>query len=141
MGTSKACDMVNHKELLTSMHQQGVSGPTWHLFANAYNNIKFVDKWKREVSGEFYEWPGIRQGGASSAGAFNINSDPSLQKLEDHPNGFRVGYINIGAVKVADDLALISPSRSGMQALVYISLSKMHPEDGTSSAKQKPRYR
>ena len=60
-------------------------------------------------------------GGTSSAGSFNINSDPLLRKLEDHPNRFRYGHINISADMVADDLALISPSRYEMQALVNIA--------------------
>ena len=121
MDTSKAFDMVDHKELLCTLRAQGLRGDTWHLFHDAYKDIHSVVKWDGEVSRNFHEGQGIRQGGTSSAGAFNINSDALLHRIEPHPDGYKIGCINIGAVMVADDIALISGSRNGIQALVNIA--------------------
>ena len=69
MDTSKAFDMVDHKELLCALHAQGLHGPTWNLFLDAYKNIRSAVKWQGQISDDFHEGQGIRQGGASSAGA------------------------------------------------------------------------
>jgi hypothetical protein len=44
-----------------------------------------------------------------------------LHKLEQHPDGFKIGHINVGVIMVADDLAFVSQSRQGMQTLFDVA--------------------
>ena len=121
MDASKAFDIVDHDVLLSTMHNQGISGPLWHLYDSAYNNIRSVVKWQGKLSSEFSESQGIRQGGSTSADAFIIKADPLLHKLSCQPEGYRIGISNIGAIMVADDLTLSSSSTHGLQVLVNIA--------------------
>ena len=50
-----------------------------------------------------------------------VNSDPLLHRLEQHPDGYKVGSINIGAVMVADDIVLMSHTGPGIQTLISVA--------------------
>ena len=121
MDTSKAFDMVHHGGLMCALHNQGVHGALWKLYNSAYSNIRSQVKWQGELSDEIEEGQGIRQGAKTSTGAFNCKADPMLHKLCVHPDGYRIGTVNIGAVMVADDLALASRTQHGLQSLIHIA--------------------
>ena len=121
MDTSKAFDMVDHSALLGALHQQGVTGPLWRLYDNAYTDIRSSVKWEGSVSSDITEGQGIRQGAETSADAFNCKSDPMLDRFEDHPDCFKIGTTNVGSIMVADDLALASRSPHGLQSLVSVA--------------------
>ena len=121
MDTSKAFDTVNHQNLLCALHRQGLNGPSWHIFDSSYTNIRSTVKWNGYVSNEFQEKQGIRQGGLTSADAFIAKTDPLLHKLNVQPDGFKLGCTNIGAIMVADDLAIASPTRNGLQTLINVA--------------------
>jgi hypothetical protein len=55
MYTSKAFDMVDHQELLCAQHAQGLCGPIWRLFQDAYRGIRSMVKWQGQVSNDFLE--------------------------------------------------------------------------------------
>ena len=118
MDTSKAFDMVDHDDLMVTLHNQGVVGPLWNLYDSAYSNIKSIVKWQGQTSREIEEDQGIRQGGLTSADAFNGKSDPMLNVTSDQAEGFKIGTTNVGAIMVADDLALSSNSKQGLQLLI-----------------------
>ena len=108
MGTSKAFDMVDHAELLYSLHTQGITGSIWHMYKSSYSNIWSVLKWDGEISEEFGEGHGIRHGGLASANVFDCKADPILHRLSIQPDGFKIVTTNVGAVMVADDLTLVA---------------------------------
>jgi len=56
-----------------------------------------------------------------SVDLFNVKSDPLLNKLSSHPDTFSIGTTKIGAVIVADDLAITSSTPHGLQSLVRIT--------------------
>ena len=121
MDTSKAFDMVNHNGLLCALEKQGVHGHLWHMYDTAYDGIKSAVKWQGSISRNIDEQQGIRQGGDTSADAFNTRAENILHKYDDHPDGFKIGTTSVGAVMVADDLALASKTPHGLQALVDIA--------------------
>ena len=121
MDTSKAFDMVHHEGLLCALSKQGVHGPLWNLYNSAYSNIRSEVKWSGEVSEEFEEGQGIRQGAKTSTGAFNAKADPLLHRLSSHTDGYMVGTTNVGAIMVADDLTLASPTPHGLQSLIHVA--------------------
>ena len=121
MDTSKAFDMVDHSDLLCTLHQQGVTGALWNLYDSSYTNKRSIVKWQLETSREFPEGQGIHQGGLTSADAFNGKSDPLLNKLSQQSDGYTIGSTNVGAIMVADDLALAAKSEKGLQLLVNMA--------------------
>ena len=121
MDTSKAFDMVDHSDLLCTLHQQGVTGALWNLYDSSYTNKRSIVKWQMELSREIHEGQGIHQGGLTSADAFNGKSDPLLNKLSCEPEGYTIGTTNVGAIMVADDLMLAAKSQTGLQLLVNMA--------------------
>ena len=83
-------------------------------------------KWDGEASEEFGEGQGIHQGGLKSADAFNCKADPIIYCLSVQPDGFTVGTTNVGAMMVANDLALASSSLHGIQSLITIKDSSTY---------------
>ena len=65
------------------------------------------------------EGQGIRQGGTSSTGFFKSRANKTLSGLEDLPSSLHIRHIKLGAVMVADNLAVMSDTRNGLQDLVY----------------------
>ena len=112
--------------MLGHLYDQGVHGKNWQYFENFYSNISSRVKWKNEISNSINEGQGIRQGGKSSANCFKAHGNKSLSKIEDHPSSLRIGCIQLGAVMVADDLAVMSDTARGLQYLV------LEPQDDAS---------
>ena len=65
MDTSKAFDVVSHKGMLNSLHQQEVRGTLLITYDSMYTNIRSVVKWQDELSSPFSEGQGICHGGNS----------------------------------------------------------------------------
>ena len=120
MDTAKAFDVVDHKGMLNSLYQQGVRGNMWSFFNNLYSDIASAVKWNGELSTEFCELQGIRQGGTSSADCYKAGKNKVLHQLEANPC-MKIGTIPSGAIMVADDLALMSNSTHSMQQALIIA--------------------
>ena len=114
MDTSKAFDVVHHSGMLNSLYQQGVNGDLWHLYNNLYQDIKSVVLWKGHQSTSFHENQGIRQGGTTSADLYKAGKNDLLTTLSNKTS-CHIGYINVGAIMVADDLAIAANSESDLQ--------------------------
>jgi hypothetical protein len=118
MDASKAFDVVDHSSMLNHLHQRGINGKLWLMIDDMYTNPSSKVKWKGAISKDLFEHQGIRQGAVSSTFFFNNRSTPLLHRLKSCPGRLRLGSIDVGALMCADDLALISNSRVGMQLLV-----------------------
>ena len=57
-----------------------------------------------------------RQGGELSPFLFTVYLDELIDRLKEKGIGCYVGYHYVGAVAYADDVKLLSPSRSGLQS-------------------------
>ena len=62
----------------------------------------------------------VKQGGVLSPILFSLYIDSLLQKLKESGLGCHVGRTFAGAFGYADDLALISPSLSGLRQMIKI---------------------
>ena len=120
MDTSKAFDVVDHREMLNSLHEQGVTGTLWRIYDSMYDNIKSVVKWRGELSEPFREKQGIRQGGSSSADNYKGGKNSLLYNLQEASCN-TIGNLNTGALMVADDLTITSTVLYNMQAGLNIA--------------------
>ena len=85
-----------------------------------YTNIRSSVKWEDTISEPFAELQGIRQGGSSSADNYNAGKNNLLELLHESSET-RMGHLHLGAVMVADDLALMSSNRCDMQSSLSIA--------------------
>ena len=120
MDSSKAFDVVDHRSMLNALHEQGVTGNLWNLFNSMYDEITSSVKWEGELSKSFRERQGIRQGGVSSPELYKCERNKGLKQLNKNPSMY-IGSQNVGAVMVADDLAIISTNTSDMQLALNIA--------------------
>lgn len=120
MDSSKAFDVVNHQAMLHSLQEQGIQGRLWNVFCSMYEDITSVVKWDGKLSRTFEEKQGIRQGGVTSPLLYKAERNKGLSQLQKNPSMY-IGTINVGAVMVADDLALVSSSVMEMQAALLIA--------------------
>ena len=120
MDSSKAFDVVDHRSMLNALHEQGVTGNLYNLFNNMYDEITSSVKWEGELSKSFRERQGIRQGGVSSPELYKCERNKGLKQLNKNPSMY-IGSQNVGAVMVADDLAIISTNPKDMQLALNIA--------------------
>ena len=122
MDSSKAFDVVNHHSLLKALHDQGIRGNLWRMYDDMYQGITSTVKWEGKLSRAFNEEQGIRQGGITSPALYKSGRNLGLNQLDRYPT-LQIGSINVGAVMVADDLALTASSQIEMQKALLIAES------------------
>ena len=72
------------------------------------------------VSRQFGVSNSTRQGSCLSPCLYSVYCDNMLQELRDSGAGCYAGDVFVGAVSFADDLAILAPSRDGLQKLLDI---------------------
>ena len=77
-------------------------------------------KWGEEVANYFSVSNGVRQGGVSSGIFFAIYIDGLFDLLRKSGLGCKINGVFYGAVIYADDIFLLSASRSGLQVMIDI---------------------
>jgi Reverse transcriptase (RNA-dependent DNA polymerase) len=77
-------------------------------------------RWNGILSNFFPVTCGARQGGILSPIFFNIYVDDLILNLGKCDHGCCVGRTFMGCIMYADDLILLSPTRSGMQLMLDI---------------------
>ena len=86
----------------------------WHL------GMTCRVKWGSEFSESFPVPLGIKQGGVSSPKFFSLYVNDLVSELRKHGVGCHLIRLFVGCVLFADDLALLSPSRRGLQKMIDI---------------------
>ena len=117
---SKAFDMVEWSELFLTLLDRNVECIFLRLIFFIYTHQKCNVKWCGESSGNFSVSNGVRQGAVSSAVLFAVYIDNLLKLLEMSKFGCYIQGVFYGAFIFADDIFLLSASRTGLQALVDI---------------------
>lgn len=120
MDSSKAFDVVNHDAMLKALFEQGIRGQLWSLYDSMYSGIESTVKWGGRLSKAFQEEQGIRQGGITSPALYKAGRNRGLQQLQDNPT-LHIGSHNVGAIMVADDLALAASADHEMQKALLIA--------------------
>ena len=117
---SKAFDMVKWDELFTTLMKRNVEPIFLRLLMYIYSNQQYTVKWGNHLASCFSVNNGVRQGGVSSGVFFAIYIDELLQLLRKSGFGCAVRGVFLGAVIYADDIFLLSASRTGLQHMINI---------------------
>ena len=88
--------------------------PSLFIYKNQFCDVK----WNSSYSHRFSVANGVRQGAVSSPLLFSVYIDELLVKLRGSGLGCWVDHCFFGCLGYADDLLLLSSSRSGLQAMV-----------------------
>ena len=121
MDMSKAFDMVNWTELFKTLLDRGVSPVYLRLLIYIYTNQMYTAKWGMDEALYFHVSNGVRQGGVSSGIFFVVYIDQLLKLLRESGFGCHIFGIFYGAIIYADDIFLLSATRSGLQVMTDIS--------------------
>ena len=127
MDMSKAFDMV---ELFTTILDRKVESLYLRLMLFIYRNQSCDVKWCGEYSHRFSVSNGVRQGAVSSAFLFSVYIDELLMILKNSRLGCHIDSVFYGAFIFADDIFLLSVSRSGLQTLVNICQEQIWNKSG-----------
>ena len=120
MDMSKAFDMVEWGQLFVKLKDRGVKPIFLRLLISIYRNQKCDVKWAGKYSSCFSVSNGVRQGAISSAILFSVYIDELFIILRNAGFGCHINGLFLGCFGYADDIFLISGSRSGLQAMVNI---------------------
>ena len=118
MDLSKAFDMVDWKELFLLLRKRKVEPIFLRVLFFIYRNQQCNVKWNTSLSSHFPVSNGVRQGAVSSPILFSVYINDLLVILREAGIGCHVGSFFVGCLGYADDLLLLSASRSGLQSMV-----------------------
>ena len=76
---------------------------------------------KGKISRTIEETAGVKQGHINSSDNYKLYINPALNSLDTSTLGVWIGPINVSVTGVPDDNYLISPTQSGLQALIDIA--------------------
>jgi hypothetical protein len=120
MDSSKAFDVVDHHSMLNALYEQDIQGNLYSMYSSMYSGIQSTVKWEGHLSRTFHERQGIRQGGISSPALYKAERNKGLIQLDKNPT-MMIGNLNVGAIMVADDLALTASTATEMQEALCIA--------------------
>ena len=125
MDLSKAFDMVEWLELFTQLQAKHVAPVFLRTLLYVYVNQSCNVKWNGAFSQKFGVTIGVRQGAVSSPILFSLYINDLFTVLRNSGLGCRLNSIFYGCLGYADDLLLLSASRSGLQSMVNLCTSFM----------------
>ena len=115
---SKAFDKVSHKGLFIKLMERNVPIVFLNIIIYWFSNLSSTCRWQSGLSAPFPVTSGVKQGGILSPNFFTVYVDELLTILRRSGLGCHVGSIFAGAIMSADDLAIVTPTRSSMQLLI-----------------------
>jgi hypothetical protein len=115
---SKAFDRLCHEKLFNILIKRNVPSVVIRILLNSYRRQKMLTVWNGYLSGQFGILNGVKQGGIASPVLFTIYMDILLKRLETCGAGCMVGNSYFGALSYADDLAILSPTITGLQLML-----------------------
>ena len=118
MDLSKAFDLVEWFELFKVLDARNVSPVYLRILLYIYTNQCCDVKWNGALSDRFQVRNGVRQGAVSSPILFSVYINDLFLALRRSGLGCRMNGIFYGCLGYADDLLLVSASRSGLQSMV-----------------------
>ena len=117
--TSKQFDKIHFGKLFDLL-KRGMPASNFRVPLNQYENQTICTNWNGVCSDDFHITNGVRQGGVLSPLLFTVYLDELIDRLKEKGIGCYVGYHYVGAFAYADDLTLLSPSRSGLQSMLSL---------------------
>ena len=111
----KGFDKVKFSLLFTKLLQKGMPPLFVRLLIFMYMQQSCKVRWNQTHSESFSIVNGVRQGAVLSPSLFSLYIDKLLLDLKSSGLGCQVGNHFYGASAYADDIILLSPTRSGLQ--------------------------
>ena len=112
-----AFDMIVRAALLWKMRKQGIRGKFYAIINSMFKKAKSTVKWAGDFGETFENLCGVLQGGVTSPQLFKVFLE-DLVKYLDTSCGIKINEEMICHLLLADDLALISETKWGLQRLL-----------------------
>ena len=121
LDSAKAFDVVWHIGLFVKLYELGIKGKMWRVIIEAYTGMTSTVLHEGVLSRWFPVKQSVRQGGVLSPRLYLLQINDLLVELRNSGYGAYVGNIYCGSPTQADDIALISLTPVGLQAMMDIS--------------------
>ena len=126
LDASKAFDMVNYCKLFRVLLKRKVSPLVLRLLLYMYTKQKLEVRWGSSMSSQFTACNGVKQGAILSPILVSIYMDGLFEQLEKSGVGCHMGNHSTGCIGYADDLTLLTPTRSELKVLINICEKYAH---------------
>ena len=126
---TKAFDRVNHCLLFKKLLDRNMTLHIGRLLVCWYRTPRFNVQWGGCSSKCFSAANGVPHGGILSPWLFNIYIDVLSISLSNANAGCKFGGMYVNRFSYADDMAILSPSASGLQKLLNIGASYVIKHD------------
>lgn len=120
---SKAFDKVNRTHLWAKLIQKGIVSLIVRVLIAYYNDAWMLVQKDNEVGGIFRTTVGVRQGGVISPKLFSMYLNDLIEEIEATDCVTEIGSIKINVLLYADDIVLLSHTKSEMQRLLDVTSS------------------
>lgn len=120
LDAEKAFDVVDHTHLFWKLYYQGIDGSTWHFIRELYKNTTTQVKCNGEISDQFLNQQGVKQGGILSANFYKAYNKNILDTLQNSGLGYYIGTLYVGSPTCADDIMLCTNSGQEASGLLKI---------------------
>ena len=120
LDAKQAFDRVWHNGLFSKLFDAGVDIQVFKAFISMYSGLKSQVKFRGRNSEWFPVLQGTRQGGVSSPKLYLLYIDGLIKELELSGLGFCIYGTCFACPTVADDMCLVSFSKSGMDKMLDI---------------------
>ena len=117
---SKAFDCVDFIVLFKKLLKRNLPMSVTRFLLFSYANQRIVVKWGNSKSNDFSVSNGTKQGAILSFILFSVYIDDLIKLLKLKGYGCFFGINYLGVLGYADDIALLSPSRYGLQKMLDI---------------------
>ena len=115
---SKAFDTCRFSTLFNKLLDTGLPPVVVRTLMHVYEHQYALVKWGQSISTRFAITNGTRQGSMASPALWSVYLDLLIKELRELGVGCHVGGLYMGAVVYADDILLLAPTRSAMQAML-----------------------
>lgn len=121
LDASKAFDTIWHNGLFHKLHDFGIKGTCWRLLYNAYQSVESCVFFNGSISKWFPVRQSVRQGGVLSTTLFMLYQDDLNENLCKSAKGISINHRCCSNPTQADDVVLMSLTKSGLDELMEIS--------------------
>ena len=119
---TKAFDLINYGKLFDKLKSR-ISPLFLRLLAYVYCYQRYNVKSNNSLSHSFSVYNGVKQGAILSPTLFSVYTDELFNILRASGLGCYINSYFYGAVSYADDIVLLSPSRTGLQHMINLTKS------------------